>query len=49
MYEVGAVGKISDCQPGGPGFKVRTFVRHTRPLIKALSRWSRLSAFFQGT
>ena len=23
MCEVGAVGKISDCQPGGPGFKPR--------------------------
>ena len=50
VCEVGTVGKISDCQPRGPGFNPWTFERGWtlgdllsphRPWTGTLSRWSR--------
>ena len=53
VCEVGTVGKISDCQPEGPGFNPWPGhgLNFGRPSFATgtLSRWSSISMFYRGT
>ena len=52
MSEVDTVGKISDCQPEGPGFNPwpGRGLNSGRPsFARLLTRWSKLSMFYWAT